>query len=163
MIYDATNTFSVTVYFDAIRLVENTYKIDLKTAHHFTSKPLAVKPPLSAGQKDKKLNDKYLKEGDALLKKGDYVQASEKFWGAAAEVIKAIATRRAVDIRSHGEMYRFITTLSKETEDSELLRYFSLAGALHQNFYENWLMPDMVVDYSKAVKSLVEKLKRLAR
>ena len=68
-----------------------------------------------------------------------------------------------IDIRSPGEMHRFITTLSKETQDSELLRYFSLAGALHQNFYENWLTPEMVVDHSRAVKSLVEKLKRLAR
>jgi len=62
-----------------------------------------------------------------------------------------------IDIRSHGEMHRFITTLSKETQDSELLRHFSLAGALHQNFYENWLTPEMVVDHSRAVKSLVEK------
>ena len=54
-------------------------------------------------------------------------------------------------------MHRFITTLSKETQDSELLRHFSLAGALHQNFYENWLTPEMVVDHSRAVKSLVEK------
>ena len=68
-----------------------------------------------------------------------------------------------IDIRSHGEMHRFITTLSKETQDSELLRHFSLAGALHQNFYENWLTPEMVVDHSRAIKSLVEKLKRLAR
>ena len=110
-----------------------------------------------------KLNDKYLKEGDALLEKGDYVQASEKFWGAAAEVLKAIAAKREVDIKSHRELYRFVTTLSKETNDSELLRHFSLAGALHHNFYENWLTSEMVVDHSRAVKSLVEKLKRLAR
>jgi len=31
------------------------------------------------------LNDKHLSEGDALLEKGDYVQASEKFWGAIAD------------------------------------------------------------------------------
>jgi sugar phosphate isomerase/epimerase len=110
-----------------------------------------------------KLNNKYLREGDALLEKGDYVQASEKFWGAAAEVIKAIAANRGVDIRSHGEIYRFVTALSKELNDTELLRCFSLAGALHQNFYENWLTAEMVVDHSKAVKSLVERLKRLAR
>lgn len=28
-----------------------------------------------------KLNSKYLKDVDALFKKGDYVQASEKYWG----------------------------------------------------------------------------------
>jgi len=109
------------------------------------------------------LNDKYLKEGDALLEKGDYVQASEKFWGAAAEVVKAVAAKRGVDIQSHRELFRFITTLSKELSDSQLLTSFSLAGALHQNFYENWLTSEMVVDHSKTVKSLVEKLKRLVR
>ena len=60
-------------------------------------------------------------------------------------------------------MHRFITTLSKETQDSKLLKYFSLAGALHHNFYENWLTLEMVMDHSRAVKSLVEKLKRLVR
>ena len=53
--------------------------------------------------------------------------------------------------------------LSKELNDSELLRSFSLAGALHQNFYENWLTSEIVVDHSKAVKSLVKKLEKLAR
>ena len=91
------------------------------------------------------------------MKKGDYVQASEKFWGAVAEVIKAIAAKRGVDIKSHGEIHRFITTLSKELNDSELLRCFGLAGTLHQNFYENWLTPEMVVDYAEAAKSLVER------
>ena len=60
-------------------------------------------------------------------------------------------------------MHRFITTLSKELNDSELLRCFGLAGTLHQNFYKKWLTSEMEVDYAEAVKSLVEKLKRLAR
>jgi len=30
-----------------------------------------------------KLNDKYLKEGDALLEKADYVEASKKLGGTA--------------------------------------------------------------------------------
>jgi hypothetical protein len=29
------------------------------------------------------LNHNYLDEAEGLLEKGDYVQASEKFWGAA--------------------------------------------------------------------------------
>jgi uncharacterized protein (UPF0332 family) len=110
-----------------------------------------------------KLNNKYLREGDALLEKGDYVQASEKFWGAAAEAIKAIAANRGIDIRSHAEIHRFITRLSKELNDKEILQCFASASALHQNFYEDWLTPEMVVVYTEAVKSLVEKLKRLAR
>ncbi len=107
------------------------------------------------------LNDKYLKEAEALMEKGDYVQASEKFWGAAAEIVKAVAAQRGIEIRSHGELYRFITTLREEMDDPELTKLFTAAGTLHQNFYENWLPPRMVKDCGDAVKELVVRLRRL--
>ena len=107
------------------------------------------------------LNNKYLKEAEALIDKGDYVQASEKFWGAAAEMVKAIAAKRGSELRSHGELYRFITSLSKEFSAPELLRLFAAASSLHQNFYENWLPPEMVVDYGQAVKELVTRLTKM--
>ena len=108
------------------------------------------------------LNDKYLKEADALVDKEDYAQASEKFWGAAAEMVKAIAAKRGKELRSHGELYRFVTGLSKELNEAELLRLFAIASALHQNFYENWLTPEMVVENGKAVKELIAKLANIA-
>jgi len=36
------------------------------------------------------LNGKYLQDAKALLDKQDYVQASEKLWGAVAQIIKAM-------------------------------------------------------------------------
>jgi len=36
------------------------------------------------------LSDKYLEEAKELLKKGDLIQASEKFWGATASAIKMV-------------------------------------------------------------------------
>jgi hypothetical protein len=45
--------------------------------------------------------------------------------------------------------------------DPELLRLFAAAGALHQNFYENWLPPKMVENYGDAVRELVERLRGL--
>jgi len=107
------------------------------------------------------LNDKYLREAEALLEKGDYVQASEKFWGAAAEMVKAVAAERDVEIRSHGELHGFVTKLRKELDAPELTRLFAAAATLHQNFYEGWLTPEMVEDYGGAVKELVERLKGL--
>jgi hypothetical protein len=107
------------------------------------------------------LNDKYLKEAESLIEKGDYVQASEKFWGAAAEMVKAVAAQRGIEIRSHGELHGFVTRLGKELNDSELPNLFGTAAALHQNFYENWLPPETVVTYGEAVKRLVEKLRGL--
>ena len=107
------------------------------------------------------LNDKYFREAEALLEKGDYVQASEKFWGAAAEMVKAVAAQRGMKLKSHGELHAFVTRLSKELGDPQLTRLFGTASALHQNFYENWLHPETVIDYSEAVRELVERLKGL--
>jgi len=53
-----------------------------------------------------RLSEKYLKEADDLLAKGDYVQASEKLWGAAALMVKAVAASRGVSISSHGELFQ---------------------------------------------------------
>jgi len=107
-----------------------------------------------------KLNNKYLKEAEALIKKGNYVQASEKFWGAAAEMVKAIAARRGIDIKSHGELYEFVSKLRDELREPEVPRLFSLASTLHQNFYENWLPPETVRDHGDAVRELVPRLKK---
>jgi hypothetical protein len=107
------------------------------------------------------LNDKYLREAEALMERGDYVQASEKFWGAAAAIVKATAATRGINIRSHGELHGFVTRLGKELNDSELPNLFGTAAALHQNFYEGWLPPETVVTYGEAVKRLVEKLRGL--
>jgi hypothetical protein len=39
------------------------------------------------------LPERYLGEAEELLARGDYVQASEKAWGAAAQIVKAVAAR----------------------------------------------------------------------
>jgi len=106
-----------------------------------------------------KLNNKYLKEADALISKHDYVQASEKFWGAAAEIVKAIAAKRGTALKSHGELYSFVSKLRDELGDPELARLFSLASTLHQNFYQDWLPPETVKDHGEAVKQFVARLK----
>ncbi len=106
-----------------------------------------------------KLNNKYLDDAEELIRRNDYVQASEKLWGAAAEIVKVVAAKRGIEMKSHRELYKFVATLKTELEEPELTRLFAAAGALHQNFYENWLPPETVVDYAEAVKELVAKLR----
>jgi len=108
-----------------------------------------------------KLCEKYLREGEELLKKKDYVQASEKFWGSASQMVKALAAESGSELRSHGELHTFIARLERESGDPEIRRLWQSAGMLHQNFYENWLPPEMVGENAKDVKKLVEKLKKL--
>jgi hypothetical protein len=110
-----------------------------------------------------RLSEKYLKEADDLLAKGDYVQASEKLWGAAALMVKAVAASRGVSISSHGELFSFVRRLGEEERNPELRRLFSVASTLHQNFCESWLREDVIKEYSEDVKQLVTELRKLRK
>jgi len=116
---------------------------------------------LTKAEKYVTLNHKYIKEADVLMEKGDYVQASEKFWGAAATIVKSVAAKRGTNIGSHDGLYKFVDRLSGELEDRELPRLFATASLLHQNYYEDWLPSRMVANFGEAVKQLVEKLDAL--
>src|SRR3990167_2806157 len=102
--------------------------------------------------KHTQLNGKFLNDAKTLLDKKDYVQASEKLWGATAQIIKAIALKRGKNLRSHESIKKYIVELSKELNDKTILGYFSIANSLHPNFYEDWLSPETVVYDAKINK-----------
>jgi len=106
------------------------------------------------------LLQKYFEEAESLLAKGDYAQAGEKLWGAAAEVVKVVAAKRGVELRTHGDLWEFVTKLRTELKDPELSRLFLQANYLHQNFYEGILPPQAVMDGAEAVKEFIEKLEK---
>ncbi|MBS7638460.1 PaREP1 family protein [Candidatus Bathyarchaeota archaeon] len=107
------------------------------------------------------LNCKYLKEAREFLTKGDSVQASEKLWGVAAEIVKAIASKRGIELRSHRDLWVFVDRLAEELKDPDIVRLFSIANALHQNFYEDWMPLSVVEKNAEAVIQLNEKLEKL--
>jgi len=108
-----------------------------------------------------KLNGKYLTEAEQLLEKNDLPQASEKLWGAAAEIVKAVAAKRGVELGTHASIWAFVEKLDHENPALDLIEKFSYAGNLHTNFYENWLSGGYVVKGMNIVKDFVEKMKKL--
>lgn len=102
-----------------------------------------------------------MKDAEALLKQGDYVQASEKLWGAAAQSVKALAAKRDVELLTHTSIFQFVTKLHKENPKLELAEDFHIASSLHTNFYEDWLTPVMVRIGAKRIKAFVEKIAKL--
>jgi hypothetical protein len=108
-----------------------------------------------------KLNGKYLRDAEELLRKKDYAQASEKLWGACAEVIKAVAVKRGAELGTHRSLWEFVTKLHKEHPDWNLIDSFNYASNLHVNFYEDHLPPEIVLRGEKMVKEFVKRLKTL--
>ena len=99
------------------------------------------------------LNQKYLLEAEKLLDESDFVQASEKYWAAAIEIVKAYAAENGKILRIHRELRDYIRKLGNKHPKLELMSLFVDAEALHANFYEDELSPEGVEKYSKSVKA----------
>ena len=108
-----------------------------------------------------KLSEKYMREAEDFLFKKDYAQASEKAWDAAAQIVKALAIKREIELRSHGELHKEVIKVAKEFKDDEVRLLWQSAISLHQNFYENWFPPEMVEKNIEDVKKFIDKLKHL--
>jgi len=107
------------------------------------------------------LHEKYLKEAEDFYKKGDLVQAGEKFWGALTALLNAIAEKRGLPHYSHRDYAVIIDELYKETKDRDLVVGFSLAERLHANFYHNFMSKDQFDLHREEVLKLIKKLRDL--
>jgi hypothetical protein len=86
-----------------------------------------------------KLSQKYMDDAEEYLRKRDYIQASEKAWGAASQIVKALAAKEGRELRSHASLWEYMDELAERLRDKELRYLWGRAKNLHQNFYENWM------------------------
>ena len=101
-------------------------------------------------------------QGFAELEQGDTRQASEKGWGATAQMLKSIAQHRGWEHRGHRLIRRVASRLADETGDAEIRRLCRVASDLHTNFYEG---TDTAADVKAGlddVQRLLDKLVPLA-
>ena len=103
----------------------------------------------------------FLTQAFEELEKGDLPQASEKGWGAAAQILKAIAQERGWDHFTHRDLYRVVGELVEETGDAQFAVLFNSAGFLHTNFYENGYTPRAVEASLHRAVRFVDKAEKL--
>ena len=96
--------------------------------------------------------DKAFKE----LEEGDLLQASEKGWGAAAHMVKAVADERGWEHRSHNLLFAAVDRMASETGNDQFVRLFSSADSLHKNFYEGHLSPTAIATCFDQVRLFIE-------
>ena len=103
----------------------------------------------------------YLEQANEELAKEDLLQASEKGWGAASQIVKAVAEERVWEHRGHWYLHRAVDSLVAETSDDEIQAQFSSANSLHINFYEGLLSRDTVAFHIRQVTRFIEKVEAL--
>ncbi|MYC33551.1 MAG: hypothetical protein F4X64_10285 [Chloroflexi bacterium] len=78
----------------------------------------------------------WLKAPDYLVE-GDLCQAGEKAWGAAAQMIKAVASHRGWRHFRHNDVLVAGREIADESEDPGTLRdAIEIVRSMHVNFYE---------------------------
>ena len=112
-------------------------------------------------QKYRESSRHLLNQASAELALGDVRQASEKGWGAAAQMLKAIAEQRGWEHERHRHFSRVASRLRYELGDGDLYRQFRVAEGLHENFYEDTLEAEDVALDLVDVEALLDKLEPL--
>ena len=102
-----------------------------------------------------------LAQAHAELDSGDLRQASEKAWGAAAQIVKAAAERRGWDHYSHRGLFVTVDQLTDEVGDPEIHNLFMFANGLHINFYENAFSAERVVCNMARTEEFIAKIEAI--
>ncbi|MCY4625023.1 MAG: PaREP1 family protein [Chloroflexi bacterium] len=100
----------------------------------------------------------FLAQAEDELAHGDLYQAAEKGWGAAAQIVKAIADARGWEHDSHRHLFNIVRRLVDETDDDSLSVLFSEANLLHVNFYEGELSSRQAAYHLSHVVEFVNKV-----
>ena len=103
----------------------------------------------------------FLVKAREQLEAEDFEQASEKAWGAAALMVKAVAQVRGEAHYAHPFLSRLVDDLADEIEDERLSRLFDAAESLHTNFYKNRFRARGVRRRLRDVEEFVEKMERI--
>ena len=107
--------------------------------------------------------DQYRTNAEHAIVAGEYRKASELLWGAITQQLKALAATYGVEIKSHREFFAFLRQLSSELHDGMYYREFVDLNALHRNFYDETIPPDVFPDFYARSIQFIERLDALAR
>ena len=75
-------------------------------------------------------SQRFLAQAKEELAAGDLPQASEKGWGATAQILKAVAEQRGWEHSRHRHHLVTVSRLRAETGDGDIRRLFNTASAL---------------------------------
>ena len=84
----------------------------------------------------------FLDKGRGYLAEGDLHQASEKGWGAAAWMAKAVATAQGWEYRRHDQFGVVLNNARLMLGDDRLRGLRGIANDLHGNYYKRRFLLD---------------------
>jgi len=109
-------------------------------------------------EKHKAQSIHYLENAFHFIEAGDAEKASEFLWGSMAQAIKAVASSRGIQLKSHWKLREYTIELARARQDVDIKNTFDKAQSLHSNFYETGLLMEDVAMSAENVRATVAKL-----
>ena len=78
----------------------------------------------------------FLERSKSYLAQGDLHQASEKGWGAASHIVKAVAAANGWEYERHDDFDSVVTNARQRYRQPGLRQYGNSAHSLHRNYYK---------------------------
>lgn len=105
----------------------------------------------------------FLGRARSFLAEGDLHQASEKGWGAAAWMAKAVAETYGWKYNRHNEFFKVMHQARQLSGDGRLRTLADTAGTLHGNYYEReiFLYPSAIGEGLDDMEQLLDILQPL--
>lgn len=102
----------------------------------------------------------FLQKSRQFLADGDFHQASEKGWGAAAHITKAVAAAHGWRYESHDEFDAVLDQASSLAQNDRIHDLGNAAHYLHRNYYQRKAMlnPDRIQQNLDNVAQLINLL-----
>ena len=102
----------------------------------------------------------FLERSKAYLESGDLHQASEKGWGSAAHMIKAVAAVNDWEYESHDDFAAVVTNARQRYRQPSLRGKSHAAQELHRNYYrrKRFLDADEIKEDIADVEAMIDVL-----
>ena len=125
----------------------------------------ALPEPGSATVEDRvQISRRFIRQAREELERGDRLQATEKAWGALAQMLKAIGQQRGwLNMGSHRTVGRIAQHLAAEYAEIAVLNAYIAADNGHRNFYDNEMSPPEIEGIIAVVASVLPELERALR
>ena len=120
----------------------------------------ALPEPGSATVEDRvQISERLIQQACDELQRGDRLQATEKVWGALAQMLKAHGQQRGwLNMGSHRTVGRIAQQLAAEYDSGRILIAYVAADNGHRNFYDNEMSPPEIEDIITVVARVLPEL-----
>lgn len=124
-----------------------------------TTTPALPEPGAATVEDRVHISHRFIRQAGEELERGDRLQATEKIWGALAQMLKAHGQLRGwMNLGSHRTVGHIAQHMDIEYDGIPVLRAYVAADNGHRNFYDNELSPPEIEGIITIVSSVLSDL-----